>query len=955
MSKFKKILLAVLISCFAACAGLAVAACTNKSGANFRMPANYSDDSGEFNGRYTISVKSVGGMSLNGVKVSAKKGNTTVREGVSQSGYINLTMEPDVYQLVVDPDTLPEGYYVDDTQVYTSASDGKVEIAIPSRVIDYGATSGTTYSVGDVMHNFAFTDAVTGRKYELSRLLDENVYGYKTVMLNFFYVSCSPCRLEFPYIEEAYKAYNDKMAIVAISYQDSSPAIKSFAEQVGLSFNMSYDSSGTTSKFGVTEFPTTVMIDRFGVVAARSTGGEFSSNYWRSLFQYFTSDDYEQTNKDDNDIEPPKEFTKPDPNLTMPASTEINAALTGEVKDGASVNRYYAEEGKDKDYSWPWIINGSGNDAYLDASNAEYHYSFSTLYADITLSSGDAISYDYYVTTQADQDVLYVLVNGNIVAQHSGNSEEWKHSLAVYVANRSETVTLAFMYYKDLTTNVDNERASIKNLNIRPVREVVDTIDVQTSIVDGLTRDKNYNHPLTGNYSITVTKNNKNGYYYYGDAILLADILNAGFWAEKHLGSATFENEEGNNTANSVYHLSYWTMSNYKLAGNDVDLTFDYLTDAQSANFIEDYYLQDFSDNKLLPVTDDLIAILNAFIDGMYDYNRDMFVQGDEKYNGQWLEFCYYYKHYGDNHDPEDEKQPECYTTLDPIKGLTYYNAYEAHLGKNEVNINKILNLCGDGGGVKFRFEPEETGVYLFYSDAHSVKGVDPKIFIYDENLNRLLEANNDMRYNSLIYSEKHDEYYAYVWLDKDKVYYVHGAMSTPGDTGSYDMFIEYKGEQTVNYLTFASVGDGVFTFNEEPYYVYYVAVNAAFKDGCYYHYYRDENGAYRFGSKIYIDFIHQNYFDRKGVTLYNMIKNGVFDFRENGGYDYTNDMMSYYQRSISGKNKDDELYGLIEADEKLVNILSFACQIWYEEGAASGAWEMFACYYEYIGNPANN
>ena len=955
MSKFKKIILAILVSCFAVCAGLAIAACTDKKAANFRMPSNYTGEA--FNGNYAITVQSQGGMKLNDVRIDVKKGGKTVISGISKNGFINFKLEPDVYQLVVDPNTIPEGFYLDGTQYTTTPYEGNVTVSIPSRVISSTAASSKVYSVGDVMYDFLFTDAVSGARITLSDLLYEK--EYKAVMLNFFFVGCSPCRLEFPAIEDAYQNYKSKMAIVAFSNIDSASAIATFAGQMGLNFNMAYDSPALISKFSVSAFPTTVIIDRFGIVATiNREGGKNESSYWRALFNRYTSDSYTsniETNQ--KPVENPTEWAKPTANLVMPESSAIAAAINGEVKGNASINRYYAEEGRDKEFTWPWLVE----DGCISASNALVHYSFATVYAELFMTPGDAISYEYFVTTETEQDILYVLVNGDIVAQHSGTSEGWKESLAVYVANRNETVTLAFMYYKDAGTNVDNERASIKNLNIRPANEVVDLVDQQTLVVNDLNYDKNYTIDLTGGYNVSVSKDNNSGYYYIRkdgkSALLLADVLYGGFWAEKHLGATRFTNPEGNNTQASVYHLSYWEMSNYESAGSTTPLKFSYLSSELSEELIQDYYLQGFSDNGLIPVTDELIEILNRFVDGMYANHKDMFVKGDEKYDGQWLEFCYYFIHYGDRHTPlgenEDPDTPDanCYRNLDPVAGLIYRNAFTAVEGTaedpvaNNVNVTKIINLS-DGGGIKFKFVPNSTGVYLFYSKAPAGSGTNPRLRVVDSDYNLLCECDNDMRYNSPIYADSHDNYFAYVWLEAGKTYYVHGALSTAGDTGKYDMFIEYQETQNLQFLRYASTGDGMFTFNEEPYYVYYLAVNVTVVDGTYYHYTND----FRIGSKIYIDFLHQNYFDRNGHTLAWMIENGTFDFRKNGGLDYTTDIKQYYRKSIQGKQPNDQMYGLVEADQKLVSILSIACQLYYEEGASSGAWEMFACYFENIG-----
>ena len=57
-----------------------------------------------------------------------------------------------------------------------------------------------TRKLGDVMFDFTVT-ASDGKEYTLSELLKEK----DAVVLNFWYLNCAPCRMEFPYLQEAYE------------------------------------------------------------------------------------------------------------------------------------------------------------------------------------------------------------------------------------------------------------------------------------------------------------------------------------------------------------------------------------------------------------------------------------------------------------------------------------------------------------------------------------------------------------------------------------------------------------------------------------------------------------------------------------------------------------------------------------------------------------------------------
>lgn len=46
--------------------------------------------------------------------------------------------------------------------------------------------------------------------------------------------------------------------------------------------------------FGVDGYPTTVIIDRYGVICMVESGGRPYTWYWEMLFEHFTASNYEQ-------------------------------------------------------------------------------------------------------------------------------------------------------------------------------------------------------------------------------------------------------------------------------------------------------------------------------------------------------------------------------------------------------------------------------------------------------------------------------------------------------------------------------------------------------------------------------------------------------------------------------------------------------------------------------------
>jgi peroxiredoxin len=100
-------------------------------------------------------------------------------------------------------------------------------------------------------------------------------YRGKVVLLNFWATWCPPCRLEMPTIEEAYQRYKDQgFEVVAVSV-DAGPQsdVQEFVHEFDLSFQVLLDPNmEVLHTFQSFSLPTTVVIDRQGVIRSRELG-----------------------------------------------------------------------------------------------------------------------------------------------------------------------------------------------------------------------------------------------------------------------------------------------------------------------------------------------------------------------------------------------------------------------------------------------------------------------------------------------------------------------------------------------------------------------------------------------------------------------------------------------------------------------------------------------------------
>lgn len=660
MSKFRKLLICLLSAVMAASVAVLVASCTQKAYLDFINPTTPVKPDDGFNGTYKIEVKSMGGLSISGVKVSAVWNNNTVAEGISIDGKIELDLDPAEYTLVVDESTLPAGYFVPENAEYKTSTDkATASVVLSSGIIPTTAVSGTSYKMGDIMYDFSFVDSTSGIRYSLSDIHSQ----YKAVVINFFFTTCGPCRTEFRPMQEAYNGYTDDIAIIAIadSSKDGAQDVDDFRKEFGLTFYMTVDQAGLHGLFGVGSWPTTVIVDRYGAIAFHDDDGAItSSSTWSAMFNTFASDDYSQSNPGGNDKpgDEEKEWTKPDAGLKMPSSAEIASAITG--KGGDKISNFRATNSEqDETYSWPWQLkqDANGRFDYFAATNMGKGYSFSTFYVDISLQSGDIVAYDYIINSEADCDLLHVVLvdkknslNNSRLTYYSGDSKGWRTENAVYSANRAMDITLGFLYNKDELKDAaeGEEIAAIKNLRVINASEIEEATDSATAAATGEVIGGKFQHYQT------VKLNPADGYYHLYDsendvygALLLADILNTTVWSAQHVGENSFITSENTSAATSLYHISYWTMSNHATAQKDGGLVFNYddtKDKSISANLINNYYWQGFSDNGYVPVTEGLKEVLTAFTKAYCKANDIGY------YDEQWLELCYYFVHYGSLH-----------------------------------------------------------------------------------------------------------------------------------------------------------------------------------------------------------------------------------------------------------------------------------------------------------------
>jgi cytochrome c biogenesis protein CcmG, thiol:disulfide interchange protein DsbE len=104
--------------------------------------------------------------------------------------------------------------------------------------------------------------------------LPDGVRG-KVVILHFWQIGCSSCRLEMPAMDQLYGKHRRKgLEVLAVNVGQKREVVQQFARELGVSYPLLLDSEGKgAALFGVTDLPRTYVIDRGGTVRYRILGG----------------------------------------------------------------------------------------------------------------------------------------------------------------------------------------------------------------------------------------------------------------------------------------------------------------------------------------------------------------------------------------------------------------------------------------------------------------------------------------------------------------------------------------------------------------------------------------------------------------------------------------------------------------------------------------------------------
>lgn len=804
-----KRLLAGILAALSLCAALS--ACGGEQGASTTTTGP--QQTGEKTS-YTVTVKSAGGLALEKVAVSVYADDTLS----DLQGYDETDAEgkavielPQKEGYAISLSGLPKGYTADSSYHFSGSS---AQIELTSALVQDENLADTQLGVGDIMYDFEVT-APDGTKIKLSEMLAQK----KMALINFWYTGCSWCVTEFPFMEEAYQMYQDKVGIVALDpLGEADAAIAAFPSNYGLdlTFPLAGCPSTWANTFSISGYPTSVIVDRYGMIVLIEAGAITSLRPFTSLFETLTADDY--TQKLYSSVG--ELVTNVKPTYEMDTSENIAALLgTGDLEIS-----FRPEEDEDSaEYAWPFIETEKNGEKCLMASNQGIDGSYGIIYADVTLKAGQALGFDYLCSSENASDVLYVIVNDEDINAISGYNEEerWEACYPV-VAETDGVYEVALCYLKDESTAVGDDTVYIKNMRI-----------VDAAAIDSATYLPRQAATTEDGFEFTyvdVVFNENDGYYHVGTAngpLLLADLMNYTQFSEE----------------STLWEMAY---------NGDIEL--------DGVNYLEPLeqycnYASNAQPNGLCTVNQELYELLQVV---------DTVAGFDDEDDKEWLKLCKYFQTYGTNGNQ----------LQDPIAGLAPFSAYKATEGKNVETNYFYYNRIIMPRGTFAEFIPSRSGAYRITSKSESQNGVDG--WIFNGNKDVLMTYEHDER----LYTDT-DQVSMVYYMEAGTPYYINIAFWDPYEVGYIYYDIEYLGASYAHfrvcspgYFTYDTDATG-----SAMYHTIAGGIDVVLgEDGIYYH---DLGGGEK-GSKIYADFTGVTMINFPIATVgevKGLIDQGTFDF----------------------------------------------------------------------------
>lgn len=134
--------------------------------------------------------------------------------------------------------------------------------------------ASTFFKTGNFIADFIATD-IKGDTVRLKSLKG------KVVVLNFWFIACMPCQQEIPELNKLVHEFKDSTDLIFLSIcLDEKSRILKFLERIPFDYAIIDNGRTITGNYGITNYPTHVVMDKDGKVVFHTSGYRPSTINW---------------------------------------------------------------------------------------------------------------------------------------------------------------------------------------------------------------------------------------------------------------------------------------------------------------------------------------------------------------------------------------------------------------------------------------------------------------------------------------------------------------------------------------------------------------------------------------------------------------------------------------------------------------------------------------------------
>ncbi len=379
---------------------------------------------------YVVRYVDQNGDPVPGVFCQVCDDSTCMLYTSDENGECRFTLAP--YAWEIHTLRVPAGYE-GDTETVTAASPegGELEFVLTllgaseEDEAEAAGEAAAAYELGDAIEDFTVT-AIDGRVITLSEVLKEK----DMVLLNLWATWCGPCEMEFPAMQTAYEQHRDRIEIVALSIEpdDTDEVLASYVSSHGMTFPVGHDTFDFMSKFDQEGIPTSVVIDRFGVICFIECGAMTEPELFELVFEPFLSEDYTAS------------FLMTEEPRVRPAVEPADEALLAAALDVETALN------PEDEYTWPMVpAEADGRRVLVPSNIGVRSESEAEVSVPVTAAPGDAVVITAQVSTYPGFDILSVKAGDERIKAFSGDMGWFTYAIPVAEAGE---YTLTFNYYR---------------------------------------------------------------------------------------------------------------------------------------------------------------------------------------------------------------------------------------------------------------------------------------------------------------------------------------------------------------------------------------------------------------------------------------------------------------------------------------------------------------------------